>query len=71
MTCECAKYTMIMHAIIILLLLFVIWKMFGVERLAMGQYVGRGLPNQIYTSGADQRFAQVFSSTDQGVTSTN
>jgi len=63
--CDCFGNNMVMHGIIILLLIFIVWKLIKVERLTA--YVGSGLPNNIYTSGADQRFAQVFSSTDQGV----
>jgi hypothetical protein len=68
--CECSKNSIFMHAFIIILLVFIIWRLIKVERLAVdysGAYIGQGLPNNIYTSGADQRFAQTFSSTDQGV----
>lgn len=71
--CNCSdmtKISMIMHIIIIIILIYVIWKITKVERLAAGDYIGKGLPNSVYTSGADQRFAQRFSSTDQGVNST-
>jgi hypothetical protein len=67
--CECGGHFML-HAVIILLLLLVIWRLFRVERLVgdySGDYIGQGLPNSIYTSGADlRRLGQVFSSTDQG-----
>src|SRR5208282_2429953 len=68
--CGCVQVNTLMHALIIILLLFVIWKLVGVERMATdlsGTYIGSGLNNQVYTSGADmRRLGQVFSSTDQG-----
>jgi hypothetical protein len=72
--CDCRNSSMMMHAMIIILLVFIIWKLIRVERLAAdysGDYVGSGLPNTIYDSGADlRRLGQVFSSTDQGSTNT-
>jgi hypothetical protein len=44
------------HVIVIVLLLIILWKMFRAEMMG----------GTIYTSGADQRFDQRFSSTDQG-----
>lgn len=55
------------HVIIVVLLMYIIWKLQALESLTDGYYMGAGLNNQVYTSGADQRFyGQVFSSTDQG-----
>jgi hypothetical protein len=64
--CNCLQISTVTHAIIIILLLFIIWKLVSAERL-LGDYIGSGLPNQIYDSGATmRRLGQVFSSTDQG-----
>jgi hypothetical protein len=67
--CFCAGMGMIIHAIIVVLIIFILWRLFWVEHLVSNprNYIGHGLPDQIYTSGADQRFAQVFTSTDEGV----
>jgi hypothetical protein len=65
--CDNKIQTHIAHVVIIVLLMFIIWKLSGLEHLSDGYYTGSGLNDQVYTSGADQRFyGQVFSSTDQG-----
>jgi hypothetical protein len=72
--CGCKQVNITMHALIIILLLFVIWKVLRVERLTTDYsdaYLGGGLDNAVYTSGATmRRLGQVFSSTDQGKTNT-
>lgn len=63
MPCECEKVNIIMHAIIIILLLYIVWQVSSSKEL----YLGSGVQDQVYTSGADLRdLGQVFSSTDQG-----
>jgi hypothetical protein len=68
--CGCVQVNTLMHGLIIILLLFIIWKLVGVERMAndlSGTYIGSGVNNQVFTSGADmRRLGQVFTSTDQG-----
>lgn len=58
------------HVIIVILLLYVIYKLHKMasEQLNPGAgYLGTGLANlNGYDSGADLRFATQFSSTDQG-----
>ena len=60
------------HVIIIILLLFVIWKLHNTgEKLKQGQYIGYGLDKYLYTSGATmRRLGQVFSQPGQGVQTT-
>jgi high-affinity Fe2+/Pb2+ permease len=68
MPCDCEKINTFMHAIILILLIYVIWKLHLFERMnSQGSYIGHGLQDQVYTSGADLRdLGQVFTSTDQG-----
>jgi hypothetical protein len=62
MDCGCWKATAVFQIIIIILLIYIMWRWIKLERLFTG------MPNTIYTSGADlRRLGQVFSSTDQGV----
>lgn len=60
------------HVIIIVLLLFIIWKLHNTgEKLKEGQYVGYGLDRYLYTSGATmRRLGQVFSQPGQGIQTT-
>jgi len=63
---------MLAHVVIIVLLLFVIWKLHNTgEKLKEGQYVGHGLDKYLYTSGATmRRLGQVFSQPGQGIQTT-
>jgi hypothetical protein len=58
--CGCCQLHLCIGSVIILLLLFIVWQNISVER-----YYGAPYANTLYTSGADQRFAQVETSTDQ------
>ena len=62
----------IMLAIIIVLLLFILWKLHNTgEKLKERAYVGYGLDKYLYTSGATmRRLGQVFSQPGQGVQTT-
>lgn len=69
---ENEKKISVSHVIIIVLLLFIIWKLHNTgEKLKEGQYVGYGLDRYLYTSGATlRRLGQVFSQPGQGVQTT-
>jgi hypothetical protein len=62
----------LVHVIIIVLLLFIIWKLHSTnEKLKEKAYVGYGLDKYLYTSGATmRRLGQVFSQPGQGVQTT-
>lgn len=65
----CVAANMAIQAVVILVLLYLIYKVAMVERYvnAPRDYIGSGLPNAVFTSGATmRRLAQKFSSTDQG-----
>jgi hypothetical protein len=64
---DAGQLSLILNAFTIILLLFIIWRVVRVERLT-SNYVGGGLTDQVYTSGATmRRLGQVFTSTDQGI----
>lgn len=62
----------LIHGIIILLLILILWKLYNTsEKLTAHSYVGSGLDNYIYTSGATmRRLGQVFSQPGQGIQTT-
>jgi hypothetical protein len=63
----CEQNDMLLQCSIIVLLIFLVWRISNMERLvSTSGYVGHGLPAGVYTSGADLRFSPQFSSTDQG-----
>ena len=57
--CGCCRVHLCVSTIIIILLIVMLWQNMP-ER-----YYGGSYANTLYTSGADQRFAQVETSTDQ------
>jgi hypothetical protein len=68
-SCPYKAYAHVLQAVIIVLvvLLLLHWMYLGEYLSVGGGYVGAGLNDQVYTSGADlRRLGQQFSSTDQG-----
>jgi hypothetical protein len=71
--CPCKQYTRILYAVVLVLLFLIVlgWWFHG-ECLTgggpgVGGYLGSGVTDNVYTSGATmRRLGQVFSSTDQG-----
>jgi hypothetical protein len=66
---KCMVTNLAVQAIVILVLVYLVYKVGVMERYvnAPRNYIGSGLPNAVFTSGATmRRLAQKFSSTDQG-----
>lgn len=67
--CQFKQANMILAVAILIVLVILVARIYGNERMKGEQpaYIGGGLNNQVYTSGATmRRLGQVFSSTDQG-----
>ena len=60
-----SQQCMITQAILLVLILWILWKQYAKERL--NSYVGSGVNSQVFTSGATmRRLAQEFSQPGQG-----
>ncbi len=67
--CPYKQANMILAVAILVVLIILIARVYGNERMKDERpaYIGGGLNNQVFTSGATmRRLGQVFSSTDQG-----
>lgn len=68
-SCPFKQANVILAVAILVVLLILIARIYGNERMKNERpvYLGDGVNNQVYTSGATmRRLGQVFSSTDQG-----
>jgi len=67
--CQFKQANMILAVAILVVLIILVARIYGNERMKGEQpaYIGGGLNDQVFTSGATmRRLGQVFSSTDQG-----